>query len=705
MIRRQLYFPALLLLLSAATAAQQAPAFPTSEDLRHFRGLVDPRLSPDGKQVLYRVLEAAADGGASHLWLTDLAANTTRQITFSPPSDKGGERNAEWMPDGSILFLAKRGEQTQLFRLPAQFGEAQPFDLKVLPLVDITKQPTYIDTTTKKTETDAPPANAPPAGEKKEEPADLRQPINVSSFSIAPNGKLVAVIAEDPPSPAETKQKTDKADAIWVNHDLHGRRLYLLDPQSGKLADTSVPPNVAGVSWTADSSRMLVITGPQNELDDLGPQQKTYVLDPAHPDRPSLLDKLPPTIGSAAWSRDAAAIYFVAQARRDAPPGIADLYQYDLATQQTRNLTDGFPGAVGRGRPIPLLTGGVLEGAGIGVQTTAVLIRSGHAPEVLRWPTPLAGFFDTNPRQSGWVYIGDGSTAPLALYYTDSLSQPARAIATPRLTPANDRTVQSKRISYRSENRNIEGLLYLPPQAATAKVPLIVDVHGGPTGAFQDAYDPFVGWLNGQGWAVFRANIRGSSNYGAEFAAANKNDLGGGDFRDLMNGVDYVLKNFPLDENRMALMGYSYGGEMAGFVEGKTTRFKAIISGAPVIDQFSEYGTEGGSWYDRWFYGRPWEHFEDAWRQSPLSGAATASTPFLLLQGAADKTDPQGESQQMYRALRQMGVPVELVIYPRDDHGPLAGAIYGRAVSEPWHGLDARRHIQMFLRKAFGESK
>ena len=69
----------------------------------------------------------------------------------------------------------------------------------------------------------------------------------------------------------------------------------------------------------------------------------------------------------------------------------------------------------------------------------------------------------------------------------------------------------------------------------------------------------------------------------------------------------------------MALMGYSYGGEMAGFVEGKTDRFKAIISGAPVIDQFSEYGTEGGSWYDRWYFGKPWEHMDDAWKQSPLA--------------------------------------------------------------------------------------
>ena len=90
----------------------------------------------------------------------------------------------------------------------------------------------------------------------------------------------------------------------------------------------------------------------------------------------------------------------------------------------------------------------------------------------------------------------------------------------------------------------------------------------------------------------------------------------------------------------MALMGYSYGGEMAGFVEGKTDRFKAVISGAPVIDQFSEYGTEGGSWYDRWYFGKPWEHMNDAWRQSPLAGAAHAKTPFLLIQGESDTTDP-----------------------------------------------------------------
>jgi dipeptidyl aminopeptidase/acylaminoacyl peptidase len=294
---------------------------------------------------------------------------------------------------------------------------------------------------------------------------------------------------------------------------------------------------------------------------------------------------------------------------------------------------------------------------------------------------------------------------PLAIYYTDQLGKPPRAIPIPRLTPDNAKAVQSRLIRYRSDQFTIEGLLHLPPEATTKKVPLVMYIHGGPAGAFQDGYDPFVAYLNGQGWAVFRPNIRGSSNYGAAFVSANKNDLGGGDYRDVMNGVDYLLKNFPIDESRMALFGYSYGGEMAGFVESKTNRFKAIVSGAPVIDQFSEYGTEDGSWYDRWYYGKPWEHFEDAWRQSPLAGAAKASTPFLLLQGETDKTDPAGESQQMYRALRQMNVAVELILYPREDHGGLARGMFGSPSVEPWHGFDARRRTVEFIKKNFDAVK
>jgi dipeptidyl aminopeptidase/acylaminoacyl peptidase len=187
---------------------------------------------------------------------------------------------------------------------------------------------------------------------------------------------------------------------------------------------------------------------------------------------------------------------------------------------------------------------------------------------------------------------------------------------------------------------------------------------------------------------------------GAAFAAANKNDLGGGDVRDIMAGVDHVLKHYAIDGQRMAFIGYSYGGELAGFMEGQTMRFRAIVNGAPVIDQFSEYGTEDDSYYDRWFYGLPWRHFADAWRQSPLSGVGRqkGGTPMLLIQGESDVTDPPGQSYEMYRALRQEHVPVELVTYPREGHGSLARGAEGEPSKEPWHGYDARRHIVEFIK-------
>ena len=134
-------------------------------------------------------------------------------------------------------------------------------------------------------------------------------------------------------------------------------------------------------------------------------------------------------------------------------------------------------------------------------------------------------------------------------------------------------------------------------------------------------------------------SARGGTGYGASFAAANKNDLGGSDLKDIMTGVDAIIAAYPMVGNKLALMGYSYGGEMAAFVEGKTDRFKAIISAAH-RSSISKVNTvpEDQSWYDRWFYGKPWEHSEDAWRQSPLAYVAQAETPFMLIQGEGNIT-------------------------------------------------------------------
>ncbi len=692
----------------AATAPPSSPHFPTNEDLRHIKALSGPILSPDGKNVLFTVTHDTAGGAGSHLWIVPVSAGESdkaRQLTFSPPADKRGEHNAAWAPDSSaIFFLAKRGENTQLFRLDLRGGEAAPYDLKIVPPVDESKDKDAIN----------PPA-APESSEKKNEkkPADAKtepQPIDVAGYAISDDGKYLALWAHDPETPGEKKQKDAKIDASWVNHERHLSRLYLasLKPDGAiddDLKSVDVPPDVHGAMWSPVADKLLVFTEAPNDLSDLSPAGTAWIVDVAALANPTKLESVPATVGSGSWNADGDSIVFGAATAEDAPPGYDDLYVLTPLTASAKplDLTRGFAGQLRGGGLYFASNGDLIAPAAVGVRSTIVRIGldGKGQPAAIDLGSTIVSGLNTNRKQTGWVWLADSGGHPMRLCYTAKLGDPCSTLPTPDLVPANLRTVAPELVHWKSGPFTVEGLLYLPPDTGSAKAPLVVDVHGGPFGAWEDRNDPFADFLVGHGWAVLRPNPRGSSNYGVKFAAANKNDLGGGDYQDVMAGVDYVLAHYPIDSARLALMGYSYGGEMAGFVEGKTGRFKAIISGAPVIDQFSEYGTEGGSWYDRWYFGKPWEHMADAWRQSPLAGAAHAKTPFMLIQGQNDTTDPVGQSEEMYRALRQEGVPVELVTYPRENHGPLAIGMLGHPSPEPWHGYDVRQRIVKFIDAAF----
>jgi len=693
--------------------AEQAPAphFPTTEDLRHLKSIGGPQLSPDGKQALFTVVDATADGAKAHVWLAATnGSDKARQLTFSPPADKRGERNPQWAPDGTaIFFLAHRGENTQLFRLDLRGGEAAPYDLKIMPPVDESKEKDAIP----------PPGAEKSADKKPEEKLDAQKKdstpetvaIDVSGFALSEDGRWLAVWARDPQTPGEKKQSDAKADSSWVNHEKHGTRLYLAALKAdgaldGALKAVAIATDVRGVVWSLAGDRLLVFTEAPNDLSDLGPAGAAWVLDAATPDKPVKLDAVPATVGGGAFNTDGNKIVFSAATPEDAPPGYDELYALavgDVAAKPVR-LTAGFEGQLNASALFFAPDGSVIAAAAVGTRATAVRIGidGKTSPTLIDLDAPVISGLNANLKQTGWLWLAESGTQSQKLCFAQQLGNPCTALPIPELAPAGLRSVEPQLVQWMSDGLTIEGLLYLPPDAGSKKVPLIVDVHGGPFGAFENRNDAFVAFLVGHGWAVLRPNPRGSSNYGVKFAAANKNDLGGGDYKDVMAGVDAVVAKYPLDSSKMALMGYSYGGEMAAFVEGKTDRFKAIISGAPVIDQFSEYGTEHGSWYDRWYFGKPWEHLEDAWRQSPLAGAAKAKTPFLLLQGQSDSTDPLGQSEEMYRALRQEGVPVELVSYPREDHGPLAGGMFGRPSPEPWHGYDARQRVVEFIEKAFG---
>jgi len=674
---------------SASTGAAQTPAahFPTNEDLRHTRALGDPRLSPDGRSVLFEVTEPTVAGAQTHLWVADVGANTARQLTFAPAGAKSSERAGTWSPDGrAVFFTAHRGSHTQLYRLMMNGGEAQPFTVKLVPWVDASAA-----------------ADAVAGSPRKAVPDSVEA--DVERYEISPDGRTAAIVVHDPETPGEEKQKTDRADAKLVDQDLHGTRAYLLDLSSSKLTPVGVLPDVSEVVWSHHGDRLAVVTTPMNNAADLGPADKVWIVDVANPASPKQLVSMPATAGRVVWSPNDTRLFFSAQAAADTPPGYSDLYAVTLAQGEVKNLSSGYAGSV-NGPAVAESDDAVIAAVENGT-------RGGYARFTIGsgTPTPLVirggvvSQLATNDHRTGWVYASTDSDQPQALYVSATLGGAGTRIHAPLTADSTWRAVKASVVQWKSDGRTIEGLLFLPPPAANGKVPLVVDIHGGPLGAWTESYSPFTQFLVGHGWAVLMPNPRGSTGRGAAFAAANKNDLGGGDYRDIMAGVDEVIAHQPIDKTKLAVYGYSYGGEMAAFIEGQTERFKAIVSAAPVIDQFSEYGTENGSWYDRWYFGKPWEKFEDAWRQSPLARAHHAKTPFMLLQGEGDTTDPLGQSLEMYRALRQAGVSVQLIQYPRDNHGPLSRNISGGPSPEPWHGFDARQRIVAFYESAFGISK
>jgi dipeptidyl aminopeptidase/acylaminoacyl peptidase len=671
-------------ILAAPLAAQQH--FPSNEDLRHVRGISSPVLSPDLKQVLVTVQESTIDGAASHLWVLHTDGSAPRQLTFSeaPAAPAGGggggeaaggrrgggmgERSGEYLPDGSaILFIAHRGEKSQLFRLPLDGGEASPIKLE----------------------------HAPEGG-------GAAAAVDVGSYSISPDGKTIALVATDPQAPARTRDLREQKDVVWVEHNELKHRLYLMDTATWKAREVPTLNDMDGVTWSEDSAKLLVLT--HAKLRDLGPSAIGTIVSAADPTQQTVVKGLPESARRVAWMHSGTQFVLFAKCEVDAPEGCADLFTFDIATGKLHNLTGALKDST--------LSPGTLYVADDD-KSALVALNHGMHETVARIDLatgavtpydlgmPVISGFRPDAKKQAWVYTASSSTVPASIHMTMSPEQKGKRLVQPDTIPTDWIAVASKPMSWKRAGFTIEGLLYLPPQASSGKVPLVVNVHGGPRGQFTDAYSPLTSLLLGQGWAVLVTNPRGSTGYGSAFEAANKNDMGNGDYLDIMMGVDEAIKTAPIDATKMALIGYSYGGEMAGFVEGKTDRFKAIVAGAPVIDQFSEYGTESGSFGDRWYTGMPWRNFESAWRQSPLAYAKNAKTPFMLLQGQSDTTDPDGQSKEMYRALRQEGVPVQLLLFPREDHGALGGNFAGRPSSEPWHGVIAREHMLKFISDGF----
>jgi len=196
-------------------------------------------------------------------------------------------------------------------------------------------------------------------------------------------------------------------------------------------------------------------------------------------------------------------------------------------------------------------------------------------------------------------------------------------------------------------------------------------IHGGPSARWTNKFRP--SWavlLASRGFAVLEPNIRGSTGGSYDFLVMNRNDLGGADFLDIMAGVDHLVAEGIADPDRLGIAGWSYGGYMAAWAVTQTDRFKAAVSGAPVTNWISEYGTEspGVNRYDRALLGNLYDNIDFFTRISPITHVRNATTPTLLLCADNDKIDPVGQCWEFYRGLKQNNVTTELILYKEVGH-------------------------------------
>ena len=597
------------------TTPAKKPLTPAS--FLEWRDVQDPQFSPDGARVAFVVSDPLkGEKRTRHVWLYDKSSNTSRQFTYSGKS----ESSPRWSPDGKgLAFLSNRGgEEEQIFLMRSEFGEAA---------------------------------------------ALTKEKASVSAFEWSPDGQTIAYLAPDPKSEAQEKKEKEKDDARVADKDARHARLRLLQLGSHESRALTEPNwEVKELAWLADGQNIAVIATNRPESDQF--TDRIYVVSVKDGRMKELLAPSGPVQDLRA-SPNGTTLSFVG-CRVDGPDA-HDVFLLPVSAGAARNLT-------GASLDRQIMDHHWAKGGWmIAVYADGFASKfAGYSSEGERKDP---GRLPTNPNQfsvaaTGEIaFVGASATALPELWLRDTKGE-AHAVSHVNDVLKDYAVAAPEFYKYKSDGREIEAALLKPAgYDGKTKLPLVVLVHGGPTGRWGDNLDPWGQLLAARGYAVLYPNVRGSIGYGHTFIEMNRADWGGGDFKDVMAGVDDLIAKGVADPERLGIGGWSYGGYMAAWAVTQTTRFKAAVSGAGMSNLISEYGTEQHPAYDEWFWGTPYEKPEGFLNGSPFLYVKNAKTPTLILQGEADTIDPPGQSLELYRGLKRYGVTTELVLYPREPHG------------------------------------
>ena len=630
----------LAFLLPTALLAQWTPEL--SMKVRTVSAVVP---SPSGKLVVWTEtwpeMEGEKSESRTHIFLAQSNGAGRIQLTRGDKSANA----PSFSPDSAWVFFASdRSGKRNLYRIPVDGGEAE--------------QLTNWSGT----------MGAGGAGP------------GSAFYSVSPDGKWLAFTAREP-DPAEERAKREKTDVRVIDENPKNQSLWIVpvEPNADgkrparKAADG--PYSVGTFDWSPDSRRIAFEVRPTPNADDGRRSDLNEVELETGRVRP-----LAETTASESQPRYSPDGRYLAYVRSNESARAIDgshLVLLTLAGMKSRELPpseDESPNLAGWAGGRMLFT----ESHG----TRAVL----YTMPVDGKPAPL--FAPTRGTFGFTLALNrTGSHAGLAMQTPD---EPVEAYVMDlaanrpvRVSEANTHLAkqpigETKVIRWKAKDgKEIEGLLTLPVNYQPGKkVPLILNIHGGPSGVFSETFigssGPYpIASFAARGWAVLRPNPRGSVGYGQTFRSANINDWGGGDFNDLMSGVDAVISMGVADPNKLAVMGWSYGGYMTNWVVTQTNRFKCAATGAGLSDMISMWGTNDiPTVLDDYFEGTSFQQPERYIRMSPLAHIQNAVTPMLILHGEADVRVPTSQGYEMYTALKRKGTPVEMVVYPRQPHGP-----------------------------------
>jgi dipeptidyl aminopeptidase/acylaminoacyl peptidase len=642
-------------------AAQQTGKRPISlDDLGRLKDVRDPQCSPDGKTVAFVVssTDVKEDKSNAHIWTIGADGQGERQLTSSQES----ESSPKFSPDGKYLsFTSSRpgkAKGNQVWLLDRSGGEAsQLTELKGrLQGYEWSPDSKHLALVVGDPDPDAP--DTPAAGSAE----------NGSSTKKAPKPIVID----------RYKYKQDVQGYL-----LSGRHsyIYLFDIDSKKLDRlTNGKVDESAPSWSPDGARIAFMSN-RNQDPDREPSSQMFVVDA----KPGATEKAltPPTSrggrGRAEWSADGKWITFLEGDEKkygaygmehltivagdgSAPPQrVAASEALDRGVSQPRWSDDGkniyaivADDMSAYGERIPV-------GAGSAVRITDKPIVLGQRHSAGSCAVAISG----DDSHHNEVY--SATSAAGKLQFRPLTHQNDALFAELQLGATEEVSAKSK------DGTEVHGLLTKPVgYVAGTKVPLLLRIHGGPNGQDQHSFSFERQWFAANGYAVLAVNYRGSSGRGAKFSRAIFADWGHYEVDDLEASLDQVIKMGIADPNRLGVGGWSYGGILTDYMIATDTRLKAATSGAGTAFTVAFYGTDQYILQYDYEIGPPWD--PKAWEtyqkiSYPFLHADRIKTPTLFLGGERDFNVPVQGGQQMYQALRSLGIDTQLVIYPNEFHG------------------------------------